>query len=1005
MHIPRFSVLLAVSMSLFFVQPTTAQDDGWRTIEFTTTEVTSPDVTVSPDGEWLIFTMLGHLFQLPVEGGTAEQLTFGPYYDTDPVFSPDGNSIAFVSDRDGSDGNVFVVELASGQITQVTHEPWVARPIWTPDGQAIVYLRLLPDVPGVVPTPNYSVPETVPALVRRTTLSGEEPETLTAAPQVIGSVFYLPDGRLAWTVVELSVELDGTWWKGSVRASTRIEVVGAQGTVSTLRTLAGYAAPAIASPTGDGIYYRRYYPLLPWHRRSPEDLVFLPLPGGFEKRVVPLARPRGWVPRFAVAADNTSLYLGAAGRLWKIVLPNGAREHIPFRARVRLEILDPVPPPNPLLAEAGSSAPPRSILHPRFSPDGRTVVFMAARYLWKQSMVGGGAQRLFEGNAIEGDPAFSPDGDRLAFTHRQHGKQELRVFDVRTGEVHTVASGAPGGWQLTWSPDGRRLLFVAGNRVVAVEVGTGEQEELPVPDGWSPGRPHLSLDGASLYFSDNGTFYRLPLQEALKPEPVTQLSRDLWNARLSPDEEWLAFGRGTEIWIAPFGKGPVTEEDVRQLSAEGAEGFAFSPDGSALIYSVGNRVWRHPLAGARRHNIPIHMELTRPIPPPLLIRRVRVLDFASGGFGPESSLLVEAGRVSWIGSEGGRRVPRDIITIDAGGRFAIPGLFDLHVHRTWAQPAALVAYGITSARDLGSGLSYMSALADRSEATSLPLPRFFFSGEVFGDWLIRDRDDARSLVRQWKERSAQFIKVYPPIPWSLQRTVVEEARRLGLPVIGHGTDVEEITKSVTLGYLTLEHTPSPPPYDDVLQMLAAAGTRWVPTLAMYGGNALLLRDEPERLADVKLRAFAPAQDILGAQMGSLWWALGDQALRGQWEEELAAVRAGHRLGVKLQVGSDAGPYGVGVLLGPSLHWELEYFVEAGLSPLEVLRIATQEAAAAVGAEEDLGTLEVGKLADIVLLDANPLEDIKNTQTIWRVIKGGWVFDPEELQAAARNRSN
>ena len=108
-------------MSLFFVQPTTAQDDGWRTIEFTTTEVTSPDVTVSPDGEWLIFTMLGHLFQLPVEGGTAEQLTFGPYYDTDPVFSPDGNSIAFVSDSDGSDGNVFVVELASGQITQVTH--------------------------------------------------------------------------------------------------------------------------------------------------------------------------------------------------------------------------------------------------------------------------------------------------------------------------------------------------------------------------------------------------------------------------------------------------------------------------------------------------------------------------------------------------------------------------------------------------------------------------------------------------------------------------------------------------------------------------------------------------------------------------------------------------------------------------------------------------------------------------------------------------------------------
>ncbi|MEE8200590.1 MAG: hypothetical protein V3R29_05405, partial [Candidatus Acidoferrales bacterium] len=114
-----------------------------RTIEFETTEVTEAEVTLSPDGHWLIFTMLGHLFRLPVEGGTAEQLTFGPYYDTDPVFSPDGTRVAFVSDRDGSEGNVFVLELPTGKTKQVTHEPWVGRPTWTPDGQAIVYLRFV----------------------------------------------------------------------------------------------------------------------------------------------------------------------------------------------------------------------------------------------------------------------------------------------------------------------------------------------------------------------------------------------------------------------------------------------------------------------------------------------------------------------------------------------------------------------------------------------------------------------------------------------------------------------------------------------------------------------------------------------------------------------------------------------------------------------------------------------------------------------------------------------
>ncbi len=114
-------------------------------------------------------------------------------------------------------------------------------------------------------------------------------------------------------------------------------------------------------------------------------------------------------------------------------------------------------------------------------------------------------------------------------------------------------------------------------------------------------------------------------------------------------------------------------------------------------------------------------------------------------------------------------------------------------------------------------------------------------------------------------------------------------------------------------------------------------------------------------------------------------------------DRLASIRAAHRRGVKLLAGTDM-PF------RSSLHWELEYFVQAGIPPLDVLRIATQEAAAAVGAEDHLGTLEVGKLADVVLLDANPLEDIKNTQTIWRVIKGGWVFDPEELRRAASTRS-
>ncbi len=979
-----FALVLA---TLVLPNTAAAQDDDLRIIEFETAEVTAPDVAVSPDGEVLIFTMLGHLFQLPVEGGSAEQLTFGPYYDTDPVFSPDGARVAFVSDRDDSEGNVFLLDVATGQISQLTHEPWAGRPSWSPDGQAIVYLSFVREAFRA------ETWHSMPAAVRRVRLATRKLETLSPPQRLFRSVVHLPDGRVAWTLIERE--------KSSPRLTTRIELMSAEGTVRTLRVLGCYSDRVVASPKGNGLYChcaQSYF--VP----GSQGLLFIPLPDGDEQPVADVSSRSGFAPRspgFAVDRNNRTLYVGEAGRLWKVSLSDGTREPIPFDARVTLQVQEPTTP-SKLALDPRTSQRPRSILSPRLSPDGRRLVFVAAGYIWQQPLDGGLARRLFEGSALEWEPVFSPDGGQLAFVRDQYGKQEVRVFDFASRQTRTLAAGLA-YLGLSWSPDGQRVLFVqrsiSGSQVVAARASDGSEETLASAGRWSP-RPHISGDARWLYSSANGTLYRRPLAEKAEPQPVTNLERHLSDGLVSPTGKWLAFRRNTEIWVATLGHDLVREEEVRQLSPEGGDTFAFTPDGTALVYAVGHRVWRHPLTDGGRKEIAIRLELPRATAPPVLLRRLRVLDFDTGRFGPEAALLIDQGRIRWIGTEANYELPREVSMVDAGGRFAIPGLFDMHAHvshRYVTYAEAFLAYGITSVRVPGAWHTWVSALSDRGEETRDAVPRLvsgaFFEGlpPVLGDVdvLIEDGDNAKTYVHRAKAWGADFIKVYPSLSWPLQRTIAEEAQRVGLPVAGHGTSAEEVVRSVILGFAVLEHHSEAS--DDILQMLAAAGTRWNPTLGVKGGVIQLVKDEPERLKDPKFRAFVSeacfsAQSATFSDNGAL------QLRRDTWDGELAGVRAAHNRGVKLHAGSDWGCF-----YGAPLHWELEFLVEAGIPPLDVLRMATQEAAEAVGAEDELGTLEPGKLADLVLLDKNPLEDIKNTQSIWRVIKGGWMFDPEAMR--------
>ncbi len=963
-------------------QPASPASLDTNTIEFTTTEVTQPVLSVSPDGRFLVFNLLGHLFRLPAAGGDATQLTFGNYYDIHPAFSPDGSKIAFVSTRDGSDGNIFILEISSGKISQLTHDFRTEMPVWSPDGKTIAYVSILK-------REEYPL-NRIPMFWngdngRLSTISvaGGRPKRLSE-PQTFASLFYLPDGKLAWT--------------SSGRGNTKIEARSTDGTISQLASLPDQADELVLSPKGEGVFFVADGQLRRFLFEDTEPKTIGSFAGG---RI-----------NMKIAPDGRAIYAAADSKLWRFDLSRRAQEQIRWHAHVRMEVAAPkkakwTPP-------VGSRVELGAVLTPRVSPDGNTLIFMAAGFLWEQSLMRGQAQRVIDEPSFQLDPAYSPDGKELAFVSDRQGSRQLRILDLATRRIRTIASLGDSAWPSTpsWSSDGRSIVFQRADslgapfRFIKVDAsGSGQPVQLTQAGQSWDGRPHLSADGKFLYYTARiqhvANLYRMPLEPTGEPEAVTDLQRHVHNAQVSPDGKWVAFNRNHEIWLGSMQSRLLKDEDFQRISYDGGRSFAFTHDSSAIIYSEGSRVWRREIQAKKAREIPVQLALSRVTGSPLLISRVRVLDFEQGKFSAETSMLIEQGRIRWIGAPGGRALPADVIKIDAGGRYAIPGIMDSHVHAAWTNQQisedCLIAYGVTSVRDMGSRLDLIKALQNRGDSTDLPIPRYFASGDIFEDFMplwgdafleIATPEEARQYVRRFKTNGADMIKLYGTLRWHLKREAASEAHRQGMPIAGHGLNLEEIVRSVNFGITSLEHTMTGS--DDIIKLVAHAGTWLCPTPTVFTAGTPLKLADPTTL-DEKFRTYNPSGAIQSAGFGRPV----QENRRAGWKDTLHTILNLHKNGVKMVTGTDA--LMGGVFFGPSVHWVLEWYREAGIPAIDVLRMATLEGAKLVGASADLGSLEPGKIADVVLLDADPLEDMKNTMRIWRVVKDGHVFNPATMR--------
>ena len=425
----------------------------------------------------------------------------------------------------------------------------------------------------------------------------------------------------------------------------------------------------------------------------------------------------------------------------------------------------------------------------------------------------------------------------------------------------------------------------------------------------------------------------------------------------------------------------------------------------------------------------------------LTITHATVIDTVTGQTRPDTTVVVSGNRITSI-APSSKATPAGGKVIDAKGEYLIPGLWDMHTHVYFGDTARdgtdlvlplFIANGVTAIRDMGSDLDPVLHARDEIAAHRMLGPRMVVSGPMLDGAKstykqmipITTPESGRNAVDMLKSRGVDFIKVQSNVPREAYFAIAAEAKKVGIPFEGHVPDAIRASEAVNAGQLTFEHligifeasspdedkyltgpktvgmflaTYDPAREAKIIQLLAAHHVWQCPTLYWERGQWLVDAIDYNKDPDLAYAGHSWVTQDWPKSRASILKTLDTDPLPVREKfvvHELDIVRRMHAAGIPFLAGTDT-PAGVDVIPGISLHLELQRFVAAGFTPLEALQTATLNPARFYNRLEDYGTVQTGRLADLVLLKSNPLVDIDNTRTIAGVIADGRYFSEQDL---------
>jgi Tol biopolymer transport system component len=1001
-----------------------------RTVSFTTTEGTWMALDVSPDGRQIIFDLLGDLYVMPITGGDATRLTSGPEWEVMPRYSRDGREIVFISDRDGTD-NIWTMELATGKLQQVTREVDVnlGSPEWSPDGEYIVARHYeqypqLDDYRRVISLWLYD----------RRGGGGVQLHRGTTERNRNSGVSFSPDGRYVYFASDRGAG------RGPVLGIYQVmRLDRTTGDLHQLTSRAGGALRPIVSPDGRYLVYAT-------RRDAVTALRIRDLATQEEEWLVASVQrddQQGYAvadvfPGYAFTPDSRCVVFTAEGHIQRVDIATKAVTLVPFTAYVEQALAPRLMATNRI--EDGPFQV-RQLHGVTRSPDGASIAFSALGQLWIRD-ASGRVRRLTEGDAREYQPAFSPDGRWIAYItwSDSAGGHLWRVGP--TGGNPVLLTPAPGFYRSpVWTPDGDRIVYSAAPVAHGLDLDEGVRELRWTP--FAGGEQHtiavndevpVQVSGrgseARVYYVENtgGRNRDTPVKALVHSIRLDGLDQRLHlryvvaglrNVAAFPsrDGRWLLLLDRDDLYLMPLARvgAPVTVRErapsvtMRRVTRNGANFTWWSEDSRSFGWSFTNHVY-HTRVEAFLSSTdddwnpsPSTVQLTVPRARPkgaLLFRGARIITAKGDEVIERGDLLIENGRIAALTAGRLASIPPGTMVMDVSGKTIIPGFVDLHAHprvsrelmpsQGWSI-AANFAYGVTTSR-IPSGNRIQLAWAELLEAGLMIGSRVFGAGQTFTSVAtpLQSQEDAFRRVRLRKLQGSTMIKQYLQ-PRRIQRQwVAIAAAREGLPASNEGGVPGMVVTMALDGYTGMEHNIEiTPVYRDWVELFARSQITYTPAMITTYGSPQSYhywRARSNFHDDAKLRRFVPHQylDEISRRV---------QYFRDEEHHFPQVARVARdilRAGGNVALGTHGDQQGIGV------QWELWNLAAGGMTPLEVIRVATIMGAESMGLTQDIGSLEPGKLADLQVLDGNPLRDIRETNTIRYMVKNGLVFDGHTL---------